>query len=334
MLNKSLIIKIGINSLLGLILIFIWSRFVNLTDVLKILEKADLKLAIVFFLVFSIAGIFRGARLKLLLHKYKIPLKDAVMIHYLAQFLSFMIPIRAGELSKSVYLTSQFNLPLGKTVTWVFIDRSLDLLLVLASIAILLPFIPTNLPADFIKVILLVLLVFIFLFVLAITNDKLFKKLTIFLSKLLIVKSIKIKFVTLTHTIIEGFEVLKRSPKELFGLTFLTFFALIFDALSWLIAFMMVGANFNLPKFLLADSLVSFSFLVPAAPGYVGSAEAAGLAVFSGVLKMNPNLSSAGTLMFHILTVVVLLVLGLLSLYFLKFDLGLVWKKIRGDSHK
>lgn len=329
MLNKNLIIKIGINSLLGLFLIFIWTRFVNLTDVLQILKTADLKLAIIFFITFSLAGIFRGARLKLLLHKHKIPLKDAVMIHYLAQFLSFMIPIRAGEMTKSVYLTSQFNLPLGKTITWVLIDRALDLLMVLIFIAVLLPFVPTNLPDDFIKIVLLVLSIFIGIFVLAVTNDKLFKKLTIFLSNLFIISSIKRRFVTLTHTIIEGFEVLHRSPKELIQLFILTVFGLIFDALSWMVPFLMVGAIFDFPKFILADSLIAFSFLVPAAPGYVGSAEAAGLAVFSGVLKMNPNLASAGTLMFHILTVVILLVLGLLSLYLLKFDLGLVWKRIR-----
>ncbi|MDO8638164.1 MAG: lysylphosphatidylglycerol synthase transmembrane domain-containing protein [Candidatus Daviesbacteria bacterium] len=332
MLNKNLLIKIGVNSLLGLALIFIWTRFVNLTDVLDILKTADFKIAFIFLITFALAGIFRGARLKILLHKHKIPLKDAVMIHYLSQFVSFMIPIRAGELTKSVYLTSQFNLPLGKTVTWVFIDRALDLLMVLTFIAVLLPFIPTNLPADFIKLILLVLIIFLAMFVLAITNDKLFKKLTIFLSNFLIVGSIKRRFVTLTHTIIEGFDVLKRSPQELVILTVLTFFGSIFDSLSWLIAFMMVGAKLDLPKFVLADSLIAFSFLVPAAPGYIGSAEAAGLAVFSGVLKMNPKLSSAGTLMFHILTMVVLLILGLASLYFLKFDLGLVWKKIRNKQ--
>lgn len=334
MLNRSLLAKIGINSLLGLVLIFIWTRFVNLNDIWQILKTADYKLAIIFFLTFSLAGILRGVRLKLLLHKHKVPLKDAVMIHYLAQFLSFMIPIRAGELTKSVYLTSQFNLPFGKTITWVLIDRVLDLMMVLVLIAIILPFVSTNLPEYFIKVVLLVLVAFIAMFVLAVTNDKLFKKLTIFLSKFLIISSIKRRFVTLTHTIIEGFDVLKRSPKELVSLTVLTFFALIFDSLSWLVAFMIIGAKLDLPKFILGDSLVSFSFIVPAAPGYVGSAEAAGLAVFSGILKMNPNLSSAGTLMFHILTVVVLLILGLLSLYFLKFDLGLVWKKVRGDSHR
>lgn len=321
----------GINSLLGLILIFLWTRFINLSDVLQILKKADLKLAFIFFLTFSLAGIFRGIRLKILLQKHKIPVKDAVMIHYLSQFVSFMIPIRAGELTKSVYLTSQFNLPLGKTVIWVFIDRTLDLLMVLTFIAVLLPFIPTNLPADFIKLILLILIIFLAMFILAVTNDKLFKKITIFLSNFLVVSSIKRWFITITHTIIEGFDILKRSPKELAILMVLTFLGSIFDSLSWMVAFIIVGAKLDLPRFVLADSLIAFSFLVPAAPGYVGSAEAAGLVVFSGVLKMNPNLSSAGTLMFHILTLVALLILGLVSLYFLKFDLGLVWKKVKGE---
>jgi len=68
------------------------------------------------------------------------------------------------------------------------------------------------------------------------------------------------------------------------------------------------------------------------APGYVGSAEVSGLAVFGGVLGLESNLASAATVLMHIITTVCLLVFGITSLYLLKFDLGQVWRKVRkGD---
>ena len=61
------------------------------------------------------------------------------MLNLLCQFLSFMIPVRAGEITKSAYLTSQFDLPLGKSLIWVFVDRFFDFWVILFLIAALSP---------------------------------------------------------------------------------------------------------------------------------------------------------------------------------------------------
>lgn len=309
MLLKNLI-RIGVNSLLGVVLIFIWSRFVDLGQIVKILKTVNPIFIFFFIFFFGLAGALRGIRFKWLLSKYHLPVKDVIMLTYLAQFLSFMIPLRVGELSKSVYLTSQFDLPLGKAVVWVFIDRFLDFLMIIATITVLLQFIPTILPAKFLPIVLMVLVGFSLSFFLAITKGDLIKK------------------IPFTHTIIDGFEILRGDIRKLIGVLLFTLVILVVDGMIWWSAFAALGTNLGVFKSMLGNGLSALTFLIPSAPGYVGSAEASGLAVFGGVLGLNANLASAATVLMHMIITVSLLVFGLISLYLLKFDLGLVWKKL------
>ncbi len=303
-------LKILFNTVLGVILIFVWSRFVDFGQILSILKTTNPIYIVSFVFFFGLAGALRGLRFKILLNKYHIPTKDVIMLTYLAQFLSFMVPLRIGELSKSVYLTSQFNLPLGKAVVWVFIDRFLDFLIIIATIAILMQFIPTVLPAKFLPIVLLVLAGFSLGFFLAIAKGDLIKK---------------IKF---THTIIDGFEILRGDIKKLIGILLFTLVILVVDGMVWWSAFSALSTNLGIFKSMLGNGLSALTFLIPSAPGYVGSAEAAGLAVFGGVLGYEANLASAATVLMHIITTTCLLVFGITSLYLLKFDLGAVWRKL------
>lgn len=318
MLKGKILLRILANSLLGVILVFVWTRFVNLNEVAGILRKVDIKFAIFFFVFFFVSGTLRSIRFKLMLKSYKLPLKDVMMLNFLSQFLSFMIPIRAGEIAKSAYLTSQFDLPLGKSVVWVFVDRFLDFWVVLLLISVFLAFVSNNLPAHSFQLVLLLFIIFSLVFVLALTCEHFFKRLLG-----------KIKFLTFAFTIIEGFGVLRRRPLEFAPLIVLSFLATLSDSMAWGLAFISLGANPDILKVILGNCLAALTFLIPAAPGYVGSAEAAGLAVFSGILGLNANFVSAATVLYHILTIVVILVLGVGSLYFLKFDLKLVWKKLK-----
>ncbi len=309
MLSKNLI-RIAANSLLGLILIFVWSRFVDLDQIVKILKTVNPVFVASFIFFFGLAGALRGIRFKWLLGKYHhIPVKDMIMLTYLAQFLSFMIPLRIGELSKSVYLTSQFDLPLGRAVVWVFIDRFLDFMMIIFTIALLLQFIPTILPAKFLPIVLIVLIGFSLGFFVAITKGHWIKK------------------IPFTHTIVDGFEILKGNIRKLIGVLLFTLVILVVDGMIWWSAFAALGTNLGVFKSMLGNGLSALTFLIPSAPGYVGSAEASGLAVFGGVLGLNANLASAATVLMHIIITVCLLVFGLISLFLLKFDLGLVWRK-------
>lgn len=113
---------------------------------------------------------------------------------------------------------------------------------------------------------------------------------------------------------------------------FLSLLSYIAEALGWYTLFLAVFKGADFLKLLLGTLLTVLTYIIPAAPGYVGSAEAAILAVFSLGLGYDRTLVSVATLISHALTLICILIFGFISLYFLKFDLSLVWKKLKGQE--
>lgn len=330
--TKKLILRVLFNSLLGVFLISLWTRFVSFSEVRRILATVEPGYLILFLVVFALGGLFRAIRLRLLLNNSEIPLQKLAALTYLGQFLSFLIPVRAGEISKSVYISSRLGLPFAKSLTWIFIDRLLDFLTVLLTIIFLLEIVPTSLPPRTQGIILMIFLSFLLFLFVAVKKEQFLKDTLTFVSRYLVFRNIKRWFILFTYSVIEGLVVLRRPPIQLLFLAGLGFMALLMDALAWLSIFLALNTNFRLGEAMLGNALAALTFLIPAAPGYVGSAEAAGLAVFSGALGMNNNLASAVTLLFHALTLACILTFGLASLYLLDFDLGQVWKKLKREE--
>ena len=139
-------IKILFNSLLGLVLIFIWSRFVDIQEIFSTISKVNFLNLVPVFLFMLASPVVRAIRLKIFLSGIKkINLLDLIYLNGAAMMLNFFIPIRAGELAKGIYLNTKYDLHLGKSVIWMFIDRFVDFLVVLVMAAILFFIIPTSL---------------------------------------------------------------------------------------------------------------------------------------------------------------------------------------------
>lgn len=321
--------KIIFNTILGLILIFIWSRFVNIGEILSNLSKVNIVYLVPVFLFLLLSPSIRAVRLKIFLSEIKkIKLLDLIFLNGAAQLLNFFIPVRAGELVKGVYLNTNYDLPLGKSVIWIFIDRFVDFLAVLVLAAVLFFIVPTTLDKKFITLIVIMLGVALILTYLMVFQVKLTKKLFQFLRKFLIIKPIKIYFDRFSAFVLESFSVLDRHPKDLALMMGITVLAYAADAAIWYFTFIALGANQGYLKMYLGQLLSALTYLVPAAPGYVGSAEASGLLILSGMFGIGVNLASAVTVLFHVLSAIFVLIFGLISIYFLKIDLGVIWKKI------
>lgn len=319
---KKVFLKILFSSLLGLTLVYIWSRFVNLHELLNILKTTNIQLALAFLIFFCLSSLLRSLRLKFLLIKQKVSLKDLIYVNFLSQFLSFMVPIRAGEIAKSVFLFSQYKLPLSRSIVWILLDRFLDLWTNLVLVGILVMFTKSNVPSNFGVLLFLIFASFSLGLLFMVYKSDLTKSIISFLTK-------KTSFGNIMSSIIDGFEILRRKPLELLILLTLSLAALMSDALMWLYVLLALGVQLGHLEVLLGSLLSALTFLIPAAPGYVGSAEASTLAVFSGALGMDANLASASAVLYHILASFALLVTGVLSITLLKFDLNLVWKQIK-----
>lgn len=321
--------QILINSAVGAALILIWLRFVDIGQIGSSLGKtrpSGLILAVAFLLL---STLIRSLRLKVFLSpEKKIALKDLFFLSGAAMMLNFFIPIRGGDLAKAGYLAGEYDLPIGKSIIWIFLDRALDFLGAVVVAALLINFISSQLPQSF-EIILIVLSVIVLVGLYLLSYQvKLSKKIAVFLRTLLIINSIKIYFDNVFNFFLESFQILNRHPKQLFILAFLTVLAYFSDAYIWYVVFLSLGSAQDILKLYLAQLLSALTYLIPAAPGYVGSAEASGLLIFSGVFSINPNLASATIVLFHIITAVFVLIFGISAIFLLKLNLAEILKKI------
>ncbi|MCL4365877.1 flippase-like domain-containing protein [Patescibacteria group bacterium] len=321
--------KIIFNTLLGIVLIFIWSRFVNISQIFATISTVNLVYlgpVIVFMLL---SPVLRAVRLKIFLHEIKkIKLLDLIYLNGAAMMLNFFIPIRAGEIVKGIYLNTNYGLSLGKSVIWIFIDRFVDFLAVLLLTTMLFFIVPTTLSIAFIIIITVILITALLLTYLIVRHPIFAKKLFNFLSHLLIFNRIKIYFDRFNTFILDSFSILKRHPKDLTLMVVITILAYGADAAIWYFTFVALNVNQSFLKMYLSQLLSALTYLVPAAPGYVGSAEASGLLILSGVFGIQPNLASAMIVLFHILSAIFVLIFGIISIYSLKINVGALLKKV------
>ena len=329
MLTNRNLFKIVLNSVLGLILIIIWLQFVNIKEILETISKVKpLSLIPIFFFMF-LSPVIRAIRLKIFLNEIKqVPLFPLIFLNGVAMMLNFLIPIRAGEIAKGLYLNTRFGLPLAKSVIWVFLDRFLDFLVVLVLAIGLFFIIPTSLNIMFITVIIIIFIVALILTYLAIFQVDFTRKIVNFLKHILIEKHIKIYFERFSNFILDCFTIFNRHPKDLLLLCILTVLAYAADAFIWYFTFIALGFQQAYLKMYLGQLLSALAYLIPAAPGYVGSAEASGTLILSGVFGVEVNLASAMIVLFHILSALFVLVFGFISVFSLKLDLGLILKKV------
>src|SRR3989344_4193315 len=321
-------IKILFNSLLGLVLIFIWSRFVDIQEIFSTISKVNFLNLVPVFLFMLASPVVRAIRLKIFLSGIKkINLLDLIYLNGAAMMLNFFIPIRAGELAKGIYLNTKYDLHLGKSVIWMFIDRFVDFLVVLVMAAILFFIIPTSLNITFIIITMFILFIALFLTYLVIHQVNFARKLFNFLRHLFILNYIKIYFDKFSYFILQSFSILDRHPKDLILMIGITILAYAVDAFIWYFTFIALGTPQDFLKMYLGQLLSALTYLIPAAPGYIGSAEASGLVILSGVFGIDPNLASAMTVLFHILSALFVLIFGLISIYSLKISLGVILKK-------
>lgn len=321
--------KILFNIILGLVLIFIWSRFVDIGQILSTISRVNLVYLGPIFFFMLLSPVLRAIRLKVFLSEImKIKTLDLIYLNGAAMMLNFFIPIRAGEIVKGIYLNTHYKLPLGKSVIWIFIDRFVDFLAVLLLTTLLFFLVPTALGIKFVTILTLILLIALFLTYLTVFRIDFAKKLFNFLKSILIFNYIKMYFDRFSAFILESFSILDRHPKDLMLMIGITILAYLVDASIWYFTFIALGAKQDFLKMYLGQLLSALTYLIPAAPGYVGSAEASGLLILSGIFGISPNLASAMVVLFHILSAVFVLIFGLISIYSLKIEIGVLLKKV------
>jgi uncharacterized protein (TIRG00374 family) len=298
-------------TLLGFGVLLLWLTFLDLEKVKLYLSSVNLYFLLGAISLAILTSILRVVRLKILL----LPLGRVSFVKlYLAvlagTLVNFLIPLRAGEVAKALFLKSQ-KLPFTFSLSTIFFDKALDFL-VMGCFLLLAPLAFASLN----NLIFFRAWIFLFLFLplgviyLLVWQNKFCLKISGFFKKLLPQKGLISLIYKGGEDFIKGFAKIGRRPKVVFGLLSYSFLLLILSGAYFYLLFKAVG--FQAPFLLIwyAAIAFTFSYLIPSAPGYLGTTEVAGTALFSLILAISKEKAASLVLLYRIVNTTLVFLVG------------------------
>jgi uncharacterized protein (TIRG00374 family) len=333
------VVKVTLGLLVGIGLLFLVSRFVNVLTVFSVLHKnletpRGVILALLSGVAFLLAWCVRGMRWKLFLNPVgKVSTLKAIQLYQVGVFLNFLLPIRGGEVAKCFMLKRSTGIPISKSLPTVAMDKALDLMPALFIMA-LVPLL--GIPMDiklwlvlaFVGGILLSLVCFVLLA--ACKRDAAIGVLQRLSSLLPAALASKIEgFAT---GFVESLLMGASQPRIFLPALLLTCLAVICDGLFAMLAFWTIGFPIPFGTALFGYSVYNMFYILPTPPGQVGSNEAVGLLVFTGLLHLPAAQVTAMFVFSHPWAALLMCATGFASLGALGLTISLVYKKAQTEK--
>jgi len=287
-------VKVTIGLAIGIGLLFLVTRYVDIPSTVQELRDnlatpRGIILALLCGLSFVISLAIRGARWGLFLRPIvRIKTYKVIQIFMIGTFLNFLLPIRGGEVAKSLILKKTANIPVSQSLPTVAMDKALDLMPALFIIAIV-PFLGVQMSFEIWLILGMVTgILFGLVFVVGLaawkrsTADAFIHKITGLFPKVLggKIEAFAIGFV---DSLLMG----ASRPKIFIPAILLTGVAVIFEGLFAMLAFWTVGLQLDFGTAIFGYTLYNMFYILPTPPGQVGSNEVVGLLVFSGLLHLS-----------------------------------------------
>jgi uncharacterized protein (TIRG00374 family) len=304
-------------TLLGLALLVAWVWFVDLGEVGRTLSQARWTYVLLAATIALSSSLIRSQRWRLVLRPIEsVPLLDLFLISMASSLVNFIIPLRTGEIARSLLLKQRHRVPISASLPTIAVDRSFDLLavLVVGTIGALSGI---RLSGELSTVLLaggLLLLVFVVFVILAILSGGRLLALADRLLPKRLASHLRDRLLGIIKGILAGFTAVGRQPKGLLQMIALSFLSAVLDGTLFYFLLISLGADVPYPVVLTGFALFTLTFLVPGAPGYVGSMEAFGSLVFSA-LSIGVELAASAVVLFHALNALMLGIIGGLAMW-------------------
>lgn len=268
----------------GAVLALAFLRLINVGAVYQRLEHLGISFALLCGAAFLGAYVVRALRWRCLLRPCRVSIRRAVAIYQVAIFLNWLLPIRGGEVGMSLLLRRTDGIPVSRSLAAVSMDKSMDLLPVIALLAVL-PFVPLRLSGPLWLLLMATLaIVGLGAGVLVLAAWRRERALTLLTrpAAALLPKGARERIEAFIAGFVDALLALIRQPRLLLTAAAYTAIALGMDALFCLLAFRAVGVVVPVPVVLYGYTFFNLAFILPSPPGQVGSNELIGLLIFSG----------------------------------------------------
>ncbi len=295
MLLNSPAAKVAIGLIIGIGLLFLVARFVDLPATIQVLKASltkprNIAFALLSGVAFLLAWSIRGIRWKLFLNPIgKISPIKAIQLYMVGVFLNFLLPIRGGEVAKSLMLRRSSGIPISKSLPTVAMDKALDLMPALFIMAIV-PLLGVQMDIKLWLVLAFVggVLASLMFFVLLAAWKR--DSAIALLQKLvgLFPKAIAGKIEGFATGFVDSLLMGASQPRIFIPAILLTCVAVVCDGLFAMFAFWTIGYPINFGTAIFGYTVYNMFYILPTPPGQVGSNEAVGLLVFGGLLHLPP----------------------------------------------
>ena len=321
-----------LQTLLGLALLAAWARAVDLREVGRTLGQARWTLVLLAAAIGLSGSLVRSVRWRMVLRPVAlVPLLDLWLISMASSLVNFVIPVRSGEVARGLLLKQRHKVSIAASLPTVAVDRSFDLLAVLMLVAVG-ALLGVHLEGELSAVLVvggIVLLAFALFVILAIWARSYLMLAAERLMPRFLSPSLHQRLLGILEGLITGFTTIGRRPKDLVSLLGLSMAAALIDASMFYCLFVSVGAVLPPAIVVTGYSLFVVTFLVPGAPGYVGSMEAFGSLIF-GALGAGQALAASIVVLYHALNAIILGLSGSAAMWVLGFSPAAAFRSTAG----
>lgn len=314
-------IKVTIGLLIGIGLLYLVARYVDVSTTLGILRQnlatpEGIILALLSGVAFLTAFSIRGIRWKLFLNPIgNVTTFKAIQLFLIGIFLNFLLPVRGGEVAKSLILKRTSGIPVNQSLPTVAMDKALDLMPALFIMAVA-PFLGIKMGTTLWLVLGAVggILVGLIFFV-ALAAWKRVVAIA-FLQKItgILPRAIGGKIEGFATGFVDSLLLGASRPKIFIPAVLLTCVAVIFDGLFAMLAFRTIGFSIPFGTAIFGYTIYNMFYILPTPPGQVGSNEFVGLLVFHVLLGLPANKVTAMFIFSHPWAALLMIVTGMACL--------------------
>ena len=276
----------------------------------------------------------RAWRWKYFFRKEHKPTVAALTIANLIGFLGNTIfPLRIGEVMRAVTCKRKIDAPIGYILATLFVERLFDMLCVMLCLII-----PITLSTEIFKLpnktgwlftsfFILILLLFLIIRI----KPEFVMNLSLPLARKVFSRRFFERFQNLLAKFTEGLMIL-REWGSLFKITLLSLFLWWLSVFSYYLAFSAFSLSFlpwSAPYFTLG--FVCIGMILPSAPAYIGTFHAAYIFSLTHFYGVDKNTAASLAVIFHLLISLILVIAGLVAIWYEGLKLGQISQKTKID---
>jgi glycosyltransferase involved in cell wall biosynthesis/uncharacterized membrane protein YbhN (UPF0104 family) len=310
-------LRLGLQTAIGLLLLWLWLRTVSLPEVLSHARVRNGWAVALMLLLFVIASAIRARRWLLLLRSLApVGMVRAFAMNSAGSLLNYVLPIRSGDAARVWWLWRRHRVPAGSALATIVIDKACDLAAVatvLAGLEVVALSGLVSAPRGLIGAAGLAVAMLAAVVGTALLGPRIARSP---LARRVLPRRVASALAGQAFAFRAGARGLW-TPALAARLAAFTVLALAIDAFSFTLLFAAVGIDVPVLKAMAAYPALLLSFAIPAGPGYLGNLEVAGSLVLVGGLGLGTAVAAGAIVLYHAVTAANALMLGLLSLFLL-----------------